>query len=394
MRTRRQKYLAPVKNILWLVSWYPNRFDASYGDFIQRQAQAVSMYAKVHVLYVHVDETGVVKNVEEKISVNENLTEQIIYYPSNTGNIFSKIISLRKYYSLSKKFIHEYIIKNGMPDYVHVQVPMRAGMIALWMKRKFKINYALTEHYGIYNSVAEDHISTRSVFFRSALKKIIANAQPLICVSRILGDQMIEFAGAKNFISIPNVVDTSLFHFVPKKNRSEKFRFIHVSNMIPLKNVEGIIDAAKILSARRNDFELKIIGRTHENILRHAEQSGLLNKQIFFSGEIPYAQVATEMNEADAFILNSRSESASCVVQESLCCGLPVISTRVGVALEYIEESNGLFAEIDNTNSLAEKMEEMLNTHSNFNREEISKSFSTQFSYAEVGKKIFESYKI
>jgi glycosyltransferase involved in cell wall biosynthesis len=381
-----------VKNILWLVSWYPNRFDSSYGDFIQRQAQAVSKYAKVHVLYVHTDETRVIKNVEERISVNENLTEQIIYYPSNTKNIFSKIFSIRKYYSLSKKFIEQYINKNGVPDYVHVQVPVRAGTMALWMQRKFKTHYALTEHYGIYNSVVMDPWKERSFIYQNAVKKIIANAQPLICVSRILGEQMMEFVGAKKFISIPNVVDTSLFHFVPKKIQNEIFRFIHVSNMIPLKNVEGIIDAVKILSAERTDFELKIIGRTPETIFRYAEQSGLLNKQIFFSGEIPYSQVATEMNDADAFILFSRSESSSCVLQESLCCGVPVISTPVGIALETINNTNGVLTPIDDVKMLSEKMNEMMNTHSNFNREKISKEYSRQFSYDEIGRKIFDTY--
>ena len=138
--------------------------------------------------------------------------------------------------------------------------------------------------------------------------------------------------------------------------------FMESNELLQNPNVfQGIIDAAKILSAKRTDFELKIIGRTSSTILNYAEQSGLLNQTVFFSGEIPYSHVANEMNEADAFILFSRSESSSCVVQESLCCGLPIISTQVGIALETIDESNGVFVEIDNSNSLAEKMNEMIN---------------------------------
>ena len=110
---------------------------------------------------------------EETVFQKENLTEQIIYYPSDSKNILGKIKSINRYYKISKLAIQQYIKKNGLPDYVHVHVPIRAGAVALWMKEKYGINYALTEHYGIYNSVAEDHIGTRSIFFRRALKKII-----------------------------------------------------------------------------------------------------------------------------------------------------------------------------------------------------------------------------
>ncbi|MEI7801135.1 MAG: glycosyltransferase [Bacteroidota bacterium] len=382
-----------MKNILWLVSWYPNRYDASLGNFIQRQAKAVSLYANIHVLYVHEVETEIKSDIEEENRRNGNLTEQIIYYRKKSKSIFGKLNSLNQYYFISKNAIENYITKNGLPDYVHVQVPVRAGTIALWMKRKYKINFALTEHYGIYNTVAEDHFGTRSFFYRNTVRKISKNASPLICVSNQLGNEINQTAIKKDFITIPNVVDTTLFHFEKQKGKNSRFRFLHVSNMIPLKNVEGIIDAAKLLYTKRNDFELKIIGRTPTHILKYAEQSGLLNKIIFFSGEIPYEQVATEMQNANSFILNSRSESASCVLQESLCCGLPVISTPVGIASETINEKNGLLINISDSVSLSEKMNEQINTYSKYNREEIAKSFSNQFSYAEVGKRIFDAYK-
>lgn len=381
-----------MKKILWLVSWYPNRFGLSAANFIQHQAEAVSKFAQVHVLYVHAAETGEIKKEEQTIFKNENLTEQIIYYPSDSKTVIGKIKSINWYYKISKQAIQQYIKQNGLPDYVHVQVPIRAGTIALWMKKKFGIHYALTEHYGIYNRAVIDPWEERSFIYRNSVKRIIKNAEPFICVSNQLGEDVNRLVTKKDFVSIPNVVDVNHFHFIPKKNQPEKFRFIHVSNMIPLKNVEGMIDAAKILSAKRNNFELKIVGRISETVFKHAKQSGLLNQTVFFSGEIPYSQVAIEMNEADAFILFSRSESSSCVVQESLCCGLPIISTKVGIALETVNESNGLFVEIDNSNSLAEKMNELIYHYSKYNRKKISEESCYKFNYETIGKKLVECY--
>ena len=73
--------------VLWLVSWYPNRLDAFTGDFIQRQAQAVSQYCEVEVVFVKKD-IGLRPNT---MAVEKNktgtLTEHIIYYNSLKINL-------------------------------------------------------------------------------------------------------------------------------------------------------------------------------------------------------------------------------------------------------------------------------------------------------------------
>ena len=38
--------------ILWLCSWYPQSADPFDGDFIERQAKALSMYHDVQVIHV------------------------------------------------------------------------------------------------------------------------------------------------------------------------------------------------------------------------------------------------------------------------------------------------------------------------------------------------------
>lgn len=343
-------------------------------------------------MFMQMKQAQLKKTEEENFQVG-NLTEKKIYYRSNSKYFFGKILSVKQYFSLSEKSIKQYFLENGNPDYVHVQVPIRAGLLAMKMKNKFNIPYALTEHYGIYNDVAEDSWNRRSKVYRNSVKKIIAGADPLICVSRQLGQEMNELVLKKDFIMIPNVVESSVFQFNEKNSRGDKFRFIHVSNMSAYKNVEGIIEAAKNLAQSRSDFELRLVGKIPKTYFQLAEHSGLLDKQIFFTGEIPYHRVADEMNEADAFILFSKSESSSCVIQEALSCGLPVITTPVGIALETINASNGLLTELGNTRLLTVKMNELMNSYSQFNRKRISEEWNPQFSYEILGKKIAELYK-
>jgi hypothetical protein len=155
-----------MKKILWLPSWYPTKTDPYKGDFIQRQAKAAALYNRIHVIYVEKINTrpANIAGSEEQFAEG-NLTEEIIYNYSSSFPVLGKLFSLLRYFRLNKKYIRQYIDKNGVPDCVHVQVPVKAGIIALWVKRRFKIPYVLTEHYGIYNREVVDPYEDRSWFF-------------------------------------------------------------------------------------------------------------------------------------------------------------------------------------------------------------------------------------
>src|SRR5262245_41850253 len=125
-----------MKKILWLPSWYPNKTDPFDGDFIQRMAKATALYEKVFVIYV-VRSTKISTSVKVETQEQGNLHETIVYYRSS--GIFKKIFSWRRYFSLYRKYIKQFITEQGMPDRVHVQVPVKAGMLALWIKRRYGI---------------------------------------------------------------------------------------------------------------------------------------------------------------------------------------------------------------------------------------------------------------
>jgi glycosyltransferase involved in cell wall biosynthesis len=356
-----------MKNILWLVSWYPNHYDAHNGDFIKRHAQALSLFANVHVLFITPVNKPDADYMEEEINSTGNLTEQIVYYKANESSAFGKLQSQLRYLKLSRYFIRQYIHQHGLPDYVHAHVPIRAGLVAMWMKRKYKLNYALTEHYGIYNKEVADPFQHRN--------KIAEDINNIVV--------------KKPYTVIPNVVNTGYFNF-KEKEFTDKFQFLHVSNMIPLKNVEGIIDAAEKLYAQRKDFELTIVGNYPAHTFEYAKQKNL---PIKFTGVIPYEQVAGQMQQSDAFILFSNTENNPCVLLESLCCGLPVISSRVGGVPEIVSEENGLMVEARNVNQLFTAMNDMVNNTNKYNRRKISETASAKYSYEAIGRQIYESYK-
>ena len=126
-----------TKPVLWLASWYPSRIDSFSGDFIERQAIAVSEHMPLTVLAVLKDETLASGKVETEITVNGNLTVYRVYY----GNAFTigwieKLLSLRKYLQLQKQLFQQISAENGQPGLVHVHVAMKAGLLALFLKKK------------------------------------------------------------------------------------------------------------------------------------------------------------------------------------------------------------------------------------------------------------------
>src|SRR5688572_22487713 len=122
------------KKILWLVSWYPNMNDRLDGDFIQRHARAAAIFHDVHVIFV--TEAEIDEESKEEINQATGLTEQVVYFRKKTG-FFLKLRKYWKWKQLFQKSIEAYIHKKGLPDIVHVHVPWKAGIMALWMKKGF-----------------------------------------------------------------------------------------------------------------------------------------------------------------------------------------------------------------------------------------------------------------
>jgi glycosyltransferase involved in cell wall biosynthesis len=376
------------KKILWLVSWYPNKNDRFDGDFIQRHARAAAINHDIHLVFV--TDTDSEKSKDEEWNYATGLTEQIIYFKKRRGFIgrLSKQLVWR---NLFQEAVTNYISKNGLPDCIHVHVPWKAGLIALWMKKKYRKDFIVTEHWGIYHDDPAGNFFVNSKLAQKLLKKIYKSSKAFVTVSRFLANAVRSVAGVNNAFIIPNVVDTTLFF--PKEEKYSKFTFIHVSNMTKVKNVDSILEVFKNLIATHPQVQLIMIGNRDENYVRLAEGLGVLNNSVFFRGEISYVDVAEEMRRSHSLVLFSDSETFSCVTAEALCCGLPVIASNVGALSELVNEKNGILVAADDKNALLNAMQEIMDKYNSFDNKLISEEASKKFRYPAVSQKFDELYR-
>ena len=378
------------REILWLPSWYPNKIKPFDGDFIQRHAQAAALYNEIYVIKVVADDRGTItKKFKIEINRQRNLTEQIIYF-KKSNSWFGRLISAFKKKGFYRKAIKKYIRESGKPDLVHVHVITRVSLLAIWLKRKFSIPFLISEHWTIYQPNSIGEFSKRSFLFKKVVKKIVKRSSASLTVSEDLGKQLQKLTGCKKYIVVSNVVSDDLFYYKP--NSSEKFRFVHISTMGYQKNAEAIIENFVIVKKDFRNIELVLVGSASEKLFQIAENTGLLNKAIFFRGEIPYLRVAEELQQSNALVLFSRFENQPCVILEALCCGIPVISSSVGGIPEIIDSSNGILVDVKAKGSLSHAMSQMLKSYDSFDLQEISQLAQARFKYSAIGKKIDEIY--
>jgi len=377
------------QKILWLVSWYPNEDDQFDGDFIARHANAASLNNDVHVLFV----TQSQKVVQTTINTTHKggLTEEIIYFRSSRS-LLSRISKQIMWFSLSLAAVKRYIKLNGKPDHVHVHVAWKAGLLGLFLRWRFGFKYYLTEHSGIYVYESPCSFSSKPSIVRRLIRLIFRSADKVLPVSSFLAEAISKNVVKNDCEVLPNVVDDTLFKYQHQKN--ERFTFIHVSNMAPVKNIELLLNAMYdlVYHYEIKDAVLILVGNRDATYHHLAKELGLTDSDVQFIGEVCQRTVANIMQQSHCFVLSSLSETFSCVTAEALCCGLPVIATRVGAVPELVDQSNGILIDPNDRTALTKAMLKLKSSYSSFDLLRISQAASAKFNTIEISRRFDSLY--
>ena len=284
--------------VLFLTPWYPSEKDAMSGLFVQKHVEAVRA-----------------QGVEVRVIFSQTIPD-----------------TWRQWKALQRE--------GWKPDLVQLNVIQKQGLLALWLKKHFGIPYVIVEHWSGYLP-ENGQFNRMSRFKRDLYRHIANNAERILTVSEPLQKAM-QACGIENehWGTIDNIVDDFFFEPRVKSQDSRLKTLLHVSCFDErAKNVKGLLRAAKMLSEKRQDWRLKLVGTgvDYPEVRAYADTLDIPQGCLEWTGELTPQQVADEMHSADALVLSSRYETYGVVLAEAAAAGLPILSTPVGIAEEVAD---------------------------------------------------------
>lgn len=364
--------------ILFISSWFPNKLEPTNGNFVQRHAEAVSLLHDVEILHAIGDFNQKEKFVFDDKHIN-GIRTLIIYY-KNSKNPLLNFFHRMKAYKLGFK-------KMQKPDLVHGNVLHNNMLFAVYLKKKYKIPFVITEHW---TALQFDNLKTSNRVKR--LARFIGNqASYILPVSSNLLQSLNKLSILPPKKIITNAVDTEIFNLSTVENDIPKF--LHISSLIPRKRADRIIVTAVKLYELGYKFTLEIGGDgDYGNLQKLIDE---LNAQQYIStfGAISYNGVAEKMKTSDCFILFSENETQGCVILESYACGVPVISTAVGGVPEFVKDNFGILIQKNNEEELLYSMEFFLKNKTKFcSKKDLRKYCVDNFSKQKIAEQFSEIY--
>ena len=340
--------------VLFLTPWYPSDKDAMSGLFVHKHVEAVRA-----------------QGWDVRVIHSQGWRE-----------------TLRQWKAIKRE--------GWTPDIVQLNVIQKQGLLALALLEKAHIPYIVVEHWSGYlpeNGMFQQMSALKRRFYR----RIAQNAEIVLTVSEPLQEAMKQNGiEAKQWGTIDNVVDEFFYENTDRfTNRTQSTDRITQKTLLHVscfdekaKNVKGLLRAAKMLSEKRQDWQLVLVGTgiNYQEVRAYAEDLEIPAERLRWTGELTPQQVADEMHQADAFVLSSRYETYGVVLAEASAAGLPILSTPVGIAeqvadlivpQEIAQHKPGKFAEF---------MECIL-----WNTEHRTQS-TDLFTKETIGKKLIEIY--
>jgi glycosyltransferase involved in cell wall biosynthesis len=380
--------------ILFLPKWYPHRYDPMPGLFVQKQAEALSRYCDISVLYVHED-TECTGNLEVVDSTENSIRVIRIYYRAVRygPGIITSVIRLFRYLNAHLRGLR--ILRTFAPDLLHVHVLTRLGLIALLYKLCKGTPYIITEHWSRYFPLNGTY---RGLIRKKITRLVIRHASGVIAVSEKLKNAMLAWKLENpDFRVIPNPVDMERFIFREdlKEQKPEKKIIIHISCFEDKsKNISGLLKILQKVALKRDDFECRLIGEGPDlqKMIDLSRVLGLLDKTVFFQGLKDHDDLSGSIRHSDFLVLSSNYETFGSVVIECLACGIPVLATDVGIVSEVLDEKNGKIVPPGDETEMLKALDNMLDNCRKYDQHQIRESVATRYDNKTVSQQLYRMY--
>lgn len=198
-------------------------------------------------------------------------------------------------------------------------------------------------------------------FSKTLCRWAYKEATVLIALTEYQRKYLEEYGIKRKVEIIPFGPDLSMFKFNRNKFQNQITRFIHIGNHTLIKDQNTLLKTFKIISSNKENSTLKILGHDALNGSLQKKTDDLnLGNSVEFVGPVPYNKIPHYLDEADVLLHTSLYEGQATVLSEAAACGILLAGTRVGL-LSDLGDSYGVIVDIEDANTLAEKVLHALN---------------------------------
>lgn len=174
-----------------------------------------------------------------------------------------------------------------------------------------------------------------SYFWYNVIARLFFRKTPVVARSE----------NARDFIKkyLPKVANETVEHGINLQkfdfSREKKRQFIIVSQLIPRKNIESMINKFTRFIAQKEfaDFQLIIVGKGElENELKKQVREFEIGKNVNFVGFKPHSELNKLLAQSMALLIDTKQDNNMVSIPESVVCGTPVLTNFVPTNSETI----------------------------------------------------------
>jgi glycosyltransferase involved in cell wall biosynthesis len=332
--------------------------------------------------------------VQKTAHLNKNMPGKLVHGEIHYSHCFSTLHRylwplkmLRIWQAFKKHFIKH------PAKLIHAHTLIVNGLIAYWAYKKWETPYIVTVRNTDLNVFLKN-----LPFLKPLALKVLDHAAKIITISPAYRDEQLHkyFPKAKypdiyrKCEVVPNGIhDFWIENRRIKKNRQEVPTLIFSGRVDKNKNLEGLMDACKLLT--KEGFGLKL------NVLGDGPLLAMFKKRdygfpVSFHGHISdRAHLLQLMRQSDLMVVPSFAESFGLVYPEAMSQGLPVIYTRSqGFDGHFPDGHVGYAVDPDSAEDIAEKIKMIFADYDKLSGNAFEASL--YFSWDKVAEKLIKLY--
>lgn len=264
-------------------------------------------------------------------------------------------------------------------NYIYTFIPEILNLVRFFKRKKFNLIQAngvthlksiLAAKFARIKSIwiIEDTYSPKIIVLLFKLLARFTDCK-IIYISKKVLNFYIKNSNIKkeNLYEIMSPTDTKFFKKKKKKKKNKELIISTISNITEVKGVDIFLETASRVLNKNPKAKFYFVGgkvKNQENYAKKIQQIHLnmekkISKKIIFKGMC--LNIKNILEKTDIFVCTSNSEGGPIALWEAMSMSIPVVSTKVGGAPQYIKNGfSGYLCNISDSKDIADKINKLM----------------------------------